>query len=341
MTRTYNPILERADVARRWFGSSLDAPGLGTAHVLVRSSAEPIVVWHGQPRPAGRLGEHRRYVIDVANHGLAFTVKAASAEAVFPFSVQVELSCRVLNPFTIARDNIQDMTAALLPSLAREIRNTAARFDVLRPTEAALAIEERLNSAHQSRDVQLTGYSVSVEPVNTQGVVEAKQELGVQELRRRELREVSHGSAEEQIAQLLATNNGDVREVLAYLSSERNTEAEIKLKALGLAMGGNLEDMDVSEVHRTAFGNLFGGNGLGDKRETMRQRLERRNPAAIESGQVVEVSGTTPSPAPGPAEKPTPTAPAAPVKAPVKAPAEKPAAAPANGSNGGAPSSDS
>ncbi|WP_410670580.1 hypothetical protein [Amycolatopsis sp. cmx-4-68] len=115
MNRTYNPILERTDVPKRWLRSTLPAPELGTAHVLVRSAAEPIVVWHGQPASAARLGDYRRYVIDVANHGISFTVKAASAEAVFPFAVRVELACRVLNPFTIARDNIQDMTAALFP----------------------------------------------------------------------------------------------------------------------------------------------------------------------------------------------------------------------------------
>jgi hypothetical protein len=95
---------------------------------------------------------------------------------------------------------------------------------------------------------------------------------------------------EDRIAQVLATNNGDVREVLSYLSNERNTEAEIKLKALQIAMGGNLEDMDVAAVHRNAFGNLFGGNGngAGGEQGTMRERLERRTKAALEGGHVVE-----------------------------------------------------
>jgi len=291
MIRTYNPILDRTEVARRWFGSPVPAPELGTAHVLVRNTAEPIVVWHGQPMPTGKLGDYRQYVIDIANHSLAFDVKAASADAVFPFAVTVELACRVLNPLTIARDNIQDMTVALMPWLVREIRDTAARFEMLRPTEAARAIEARLSSAHPSQDVALGGYSVTVEPMDTQGVVAAKRELGVQELRREGMKAVSHGNLEERIAQLLATNGGDVREVLAYLTNERDTEAEIKLKALQIAMGGNLEDMDVADVHRNAFGNLFGnGNGSGGQRESMRERVERKNKAAIESGRVVEGS---------------------------------------------------
>jgi hypothetical protein len=299
MTWTYNPILERTDVPGRWFGSSVTAPEFGTAHVLVRPAAEPIVVWHGQPLPVGRFGAHRRYVVDVATHRLSFDVKAASAESVFPFAVTVDLACRVLNPLTIARDNIHDMTAALMPSLTREIRDTAARFDKLRSTEAAWAIEARLSSAHPSPDVELGGYSVAVEPIDTQGVVAAKQELAVQQLRRSELREVSHGSLENQIAQVLATNNGDVREVLAYQSNERNTEAEIKLKALQIAMGGNLEDVDIADVHRNAFGNLFGGNGNGPGGDqgTMRERLERRNKAALESGRVVEASPPAAAPA--------------------------------------------
>ncbi|MFI5587807.1 hypothetical protein ACIA5G_22340 [Amycolatopsis sp. NPDC051758] len=334
MNRTYNPILERTEVGRRWFRSTLPAPELGTAHVLVRTSAEPIVVWHGRPGPTGRLGDYRRYVIDVANHGLAFTVRAASAEAVFPFSVQVELACRVLNPFTIARDNIQDMTAALMPSLAREIRDTAARFDVLRPTEAARAIEMRLSSAHPSQDVELGGFSVTVVPENTQGVVHAKQELGVQELRRKELRDVSHGSPEERFAQLLATNNGDVREVLDYLSEQRSAEAQTMLNALQIAMNGKLEDMDVAEVHRTAFGNIFGGNqNRVGPRESMRERVERRNgKAAIESGAVVSgVAEPVSAKAAEPAEKP----------APAKASSDKPSGEPGGGSNGGAPAADS
>jgi hypothetical protein len=147
--------------------------------------------------------------------------------------------------------------------------------------------------------VELGGYSVAVEPIDTQGVVAAKQELAVQQLRRSELREVSHGSLENQIAQVLATNNGDVREVLAYQSNERNTEAEIKLKALQIAMGGNLEDVDIADVHRNAFGNLFGGNGNGPGGDqgTMRERLERRNKAALESGRVVEASPPAAAPA--------------------------------------------
>lgn len=289
MTRTYNPILDRTEQNRRWFGSPTP-PDFGTAHVLVRTTLEPIVLWHGQPLPKGRMGAYRCYVIDVSNHGISFELRAASAQAVFPFKVTVELVCRVLNPFTIARDNIQDMAAALMPSLSREIRDTAARFDVLQPTDAARAIEARLSSAHPSEDVALDGYSVTVEPVNTQGVVAAKQELGVQELRRNELRTVSHGSPEEHIAQLLATNNGDIREVLEYLSAERTAQAEVNLAALQIAMTGNLEDKDIADVHRNAFGSLFGssGNGSGGRRETMRERLERRTKAAIEPGRVVD-----------------------------------------------------
>jgi hypothetical protein len=309
MTLTYNPILDRTEVARRWIKSSIAAPEFGTALVLVRSTAEPIVVWHGQPVPTVRLGEHRRYVIDVANHRLRFRMNVASKAAVFPFAVTIELGCRVLDPLTIARDNIQDMTAALMPSLGREVRDMAARFDIMQPTEAARAIEDRLSSAHQSPVVWLDGYSVMVVPLNTQGVVAAKQELSVQELRRKEMKEVS-GSLEERLAQLLATNNGDVREVLEYLASERNTEAEIKLRALEIALGGKMEDMDVADVHRNAFGNLFGGNGngSGSKKESMRDRVERRNKAALENGRVVE--GSVPAPATaeksegGTAEKP-------------------------------------
>jgi hypothetical protein len=325
--QTYNPIVERTDVAKRWFGSSVPAPELGTAHVLVRKTAEPIVVWHGHPVPSGKLGEYRRYVVDVANHGISFIAKAASAEAVFPFAVTVKLVCRVLNPVTIVRDNILDMTAALRPSLEREVRDTAARFEVLQPTDAARAIEARLSSAHPSPDVELSGYSVTVVPLDTQGVVAAKQELAVQAVRREGMQAVSHGSLEERIAQLLATNNGDVREVLAYLSNERNTEAEIKLKALQIAMGGNMEDVDVADVHRNAFGNLFGGSdiGAGGKRETMRERVERKNKAAIESGRVVQ-GDASPVAA---AEKPEADPPAK--------PAGKPAAKPENGSDSAAP----
>ncbi|WP_431873233.1 hypothetical protein [Amycolatopsis sacchari] len=298
--RTYNPILGRTDVSRRWFGSAPAAPELGRALVLVRPAAEPVVVWHGQPVPKGRLGEHRRYVVDVAGHGLSFTVTVASAEAVFPFRVTVDLACRILDPLTIVRDDIQDVTAALLPSLTREIRDTAARFDVLRPTEAARAIEARLGSAHPSPVVELGGYSVRVEPLNTQGVVEAQQELGVQELRRKGMEAVSHGTPEQRFAQLLATNNGDVREVLDYLHEERNFEAGVALKALQVATGGNLDDVDVADVTRNALGNLVGtGNRDGAKRETMRERVERRTKAALEKGQekgqVVE-DGTNPAP---------------------------------------------
>ncbi len=194
MTQTYNPILERTDVPTRLFKSRVSAPELGTAVVVVRKAAEPIVAWHGHHLPPTKIGEHRRYVIDIASHGLSFQMRAASANPVFPFAVTVELACRVLNPYTIARDNIQ----------------------------------------------------------------------------------------------------------------ERNTEAEIKLQALRIAMGGNLEDMDVADVQRAAFNNIFGDNGNGGKQETMRERIARRSKGAIESPQVVEGStqGTAEKAGGGPAEKP-------------------------------------
>jgi hypothetical protein len=308
MNRTYNPILNRVDVPKRWFGSSMTPPELGTAVVLVPKAGEPVVVWHGQRPPSTKLGEHRRYVVDIANRGISFDLKAASANPVFPFAITVELACRVINPFTIARDDIRDMTAALVPSLAREVRGTAALFDVLRPTDAARAIELRLGSAQPSGDVELTGYSVTATPENTQGYVEAKQELGVQQLRRDGMKEVAQGSPEAQIAQLLATNHGDIREVLDYITNERNHDDTVKLKALEIAMGGGLEDMDAADVQRNALTNIFGGNGNGGRRESMRERLERKNKGSIEGAKVVDVS--TPSaekadsaPAASPAEK--------------------------------------
>jgi|tagenome__1003787_1003787.scaffolds.fasta_scaffold20986378_2 hypothetical protein len=312
MTLTYNPIQERVDVPRRWFGSSLTPPELGTALVLVRTAAEPIVIWHGMPLPTFRIGAHRRYAIDVANHGLSFQMRAASSNPVFKFAVTVELLCRVLNPYTIARDNIHDMTAALMPSLSREVRDTAARFDVLAPTEAARAIEQRLSSARQSPDVELTSYSVSVEPENTQGVVEAKQELTVQHLRRTELKEVAEGSPEQQIAQLLAINNGDIREVLDYIANDRDHDDAVKLQALKIAMGGQMEDMDVADVQRNAFSSIFGGNGNGNRRESLREKLERRNKGLIEGVQVVDSAApkpdgaAKPDGAQKPAERPAP-----------------------------------
>jgi hypothetical protein len=312
MTRTYNPILEREDVPRRWFRSSMPGPELGTAMVLVRTAAEPIVIWHGQHMPTTRIGEHRRYVIDVANHGISFEERAASANPVFPFAVTVELACRVLSPYTIARDNIRDITAALQPSLAREVRDTAARFEVLQPTEAARAIEKRLSSARPSPDVELTSYSVRVEPVNTQGYVEAKQELDVQQLWRTELKDVAEGSPEQQVLQLLAINNGDIREVLNYIANDREHDDAVKLQALQIAMGGKMEDMDVADVQRNAFGSIFGGNGNGDggRRESLRQKLERRNKGAIEGVQVVDggtpgTAGNAAKPAERPASEPS------------------------------------
>lgn len=315
MTRTYNPILDREDVPRRWFRSSMTPPELGTAVVLVPKSGDPVVIWHGQRPQSTSIGKHRRYVVDIANRGISFDMKAASANPVFPFAITVELACRVTNPFTIVRDNIQDMTAALMPSLAREVRDIAAMFDVLRPTEAARAIELRLGSAQPSGDVELTGYSVTVAPENTQGYVEAKQELGVQQLRRDGMKEVAQGSAEAQIAQLLATNHGDIREVLDYITNERNHDDAVKLKALEIAMGGDLEDMDAADVQRNALTNIFGGNGNGGRRESMRERLERKNKGAIESAKVVDVStpvaekadsGPAAKPATPPAEKSAP-----------------------------------
>lgn len=304
MNQTYNPIIQRLELRRLRLGSPLRAPELGTAMVLERAEGKPLVIDHGKRVPDARLGNYRRmYLIDVANRGLAFTIPTASSDPAFPFNVTVRFACRITDPVAVARDDITDMTAALLPSLSSVIRETAASFDVLYPAAAENAISFRLNSAHASPIVQLGSYSVSVTMVDAEDFVTEQRKIRVRKLTYDSMRPIAGGSREDMLAHVMSIDDGDPMALLDRERAERAAETQTKIEVLRALTGSDMEDFSASEVRDQVLGEFFDrSKSVPGKRNKLRDGLESRAKAAIEEAKVVE--GNVPQPAKSDDESP-------------------------------------
>ncbi|SEE58067.1 hypothetical protein SAMN04489729_8183 [Amycolatopsis lurida] len=296
MNQTYNPILQRLELRRMRLTSPLRTPELGTAMVLERAMGAPLVVNHGDRVPDARFGNYRRmYLIDVANRGLAFSINTASADPAFPFSVTVRFACRVKDPVAIARDDITDMTASLQSSLASIVRETAARFDVLAPSEAQNAVVARLNSAHGSSIVQLGSYSVSVAMVDAEDFVTEQRKIRVRKLTYDSMRPIAGGSREDMLAHIMAMDDGDPMALLDRERADRAAETQAKIDVLRALTGSDITDPNATDLRDQVLGEFFDrSKSVPGTRRKLRDGLESRAKAAIEDGKVVE--GNVPRP---------------------------------------------
>jgi hypothetical protein len=321
---TYNPIIECVELRRVRIGSPLRTPANGTALVLERAVGAPVVVRHGERVQEARLGNYRRmYVVDVATRGVSFTTAAPSKDHAFPFTVTVRFSCQVTNPVTIARNDVTDMTAALSPSLATIVREVAARFDVLHPTEAESAINARLNSAYPTIDVELSGFSVFVNVPDTAEIISKIREHRVEGMVREHHRDIAAGGREALILHGL-TKGADPLEILDRHRQDAALEMDMKLEALRALTGDTAHAADKTDIHRQMLSEFFPGDDSAAKtRSSMRDRLNRRTNAALDGGRVVE--GTAPADPPA-AETSTST-----TKDPAAPTSEVPAPPPSNG----------
>lgn len=291
---TYNPIIEYVELRRVRLGAPLKAPANGTVLVLERAVGAPLVVQHGDRVPEARLGNYRRmYVIDVATRGISFTTTAPSADHVFPFSVTVRFACRVTNPVTIACNDVTDMAAAVSPSLAGIVREVAARYDVLHPTEAEAAIKARLNSAYPTIDVELSGFSVFVNVPDTAELISTLQGQRVEKIAWEHHGETARGGREALIRHSLASG-ADPLDILDRHRRDAALEMDMKLQALRALTGDTKDVADKTDIHRTMLSEFFPGEDSAAKsRSSMRERLDRRAKAALDSGGVVD--GTAPA----------------------------------------------
>ncbi|MEV6908538.1 hypothetical protein [Amycolatopsis sp. NPDC051071] len=296
MNQTYNPIIHRLELRRMRLGSPLRAPELGTAMVLERAVGEPVVVNHGDRVPDARFGNYRRmYLIDVANRGLAFTINTASADPAFPFNVTVRFACRITDPVAVARDNITDVTGALMSSMTGIVRETAARFDVLSPAGAQTAISARLNSAYIPPITQISSFSVSVTMVDTEDFVTEQRKIRVRKLTFDSMRPIAGGSREDMLAHIMSIDDGDPMALLDRERADRASETQAKIDVLRALTGSDMEDFSASDVRDQVLGEFFDrSKSVPGKRRKLRDGLESRAKAAIEEGKVVE--GNVPQP---------------------------------------------
>ncbi|MEQ0560555.1 hypothetical protein ABJI51_15825 [Amycolatopsis sp. NEAU-NG30] len=289
MIQTYNPIIRRTELARFRITTPLRAPDLGTALVLERAVGDPLVVRHGERVPDARTGNYRRVcLVDVATRGLSFTVNAAGSDAAFPFSVTVRFACRVTDPVAIARDDVQDMTAALVPSLSAVVREVAAGFDALHPTAAESAVTRRLNSAHPMPTIELSGYTVAVSVVDAEDFVTTQRKIRVRKMNYDAMRPIAGGSREDMLAHLMSLDDGNPMSLLDRERREREADTKAKLDALRILMGEEREGFDAAEVRKQVLEEFFPGGPSTSRRGSIRERLSAASRSALPGGSVVE-----------------------------------------------------
>jgi hypothetical protein len=311
MTVTYDPIREIVELRRVRMKAPLEPPAMGTALVLERAAGEPLVVWPGDKVPEARFGNYRRlYRVDVGNRGVSITVTAPSRDPAFPFTVTVAVGSQIIDPVVVVRDGVRDMAAALQPSLTGIVRAVAAHFDLAESTAAEAAIIARLNAAYPLSSVRLTGFAVTVDVVDTSGVLTATREVKVHEIRLNAMRPVVEGGRDELLAHSMAINNGDPTPFLDAEQEERENATQASLQALAMLMGSSkgLEEFITSRISEQAVNRFFPGAGAAiPSRRGVRERLERKTRGSIESGPVIEesVSARPGEPARGTTAKPT------------------------------------
>ncbi|WP_410605725.1 hypothetical protein [Amycolatopsis sp. lyj-90] len=291
MSQTYDPILAVVQPRRLRVGAPLRGPSIGSALVLERLTGVPVVVWPTERVPDARTGHYRRiHHVDVANRGLELTVRAPSSDPAFPFSVTLRFSCRITDPVSIVKDNIRDVTAALAPSLSAIVRETASRFDVLHPSDAEAEIARRLTMAHPTSTVELTGFSASVEMVDTEEIVTDRRRNRVGEQSRTAMRPVANGGREEMLAHIMGMTGGNPMPLLAHEDERNDAETQAKLAALSILMGqGNdMEEFNTSEISKQALDEFYRGKDLFPVRPRgVRERIGRSR-AALKGGPIVE-----------------------------------------------------
>ncbi|WP_409492489.1 hypothetical protein [Amycolatopsis sp. cmx-11-12] len=291
MSQTYDPILAVVQPLRLRVGSPLRGPSIGTALVLERVAGEPIVVWPSQRVPGARIRHFRRiHQVDVANRGLELEVRVPSSDPAFPFSVTLRFSCRITDPVSIVENNIRDMTAALTPSLAAIVRETAARFDVMHPRAAEAEIARRLTTAHPAPAVELTQFSAGVEMVDTEEIVTDRRRNRVGEQSRTAMRPIANGSREELAAHMMSLHDGDPMPMLKFEANQADAATNAKLAALNILMGkgDDIEEFNSSEISKRVLKEFYGDDDMVPKRRGgVRERIGRSR-ESLEGGSVVE-----------------------------------------------------
>jgi hypothetical protein len=306
VNQTYDPLLESVPL-KRLRAAAPRGPAMGTALVLERAVGDPVVVAAGQRIPDAHFGNYTvMHHVDVANRAVSTTLVTPSADNAFPFTVAVSFGCQVTDPVVVVRDGIRDMAEALRAWLAGQIRPISMRYDVLRPTDAEMAIASALGGTYHPDGLRLSGFAVAVTTEDTGEIVTAQRELRVLEMRREGMRPVARGGRDEMLAHVMALSDGDPTPLLDREQEAKESSARASLDALATLMGSDrVEEFNRARIAEKAASEFFpGGEPLfSGKRPGIRDRIERKR-KVIESGDVTAVDAEIVPTKPAGAEPP-------------------------------------
>ncbi|MGQ0841405.1 hypothetical protein [Actinokineospora sp.] len=299
MTRTYNPILEITELRRIRVAAPIRPPRFGTALVLDAADGA-VLVRHGERVPDARTGNYRRcLLIDTASYGLQFDARLPSSDSSFTFASQVNFTCQVVDPVTIALNNVTNMTESLRPSMTKVLREVSQRFDILDVANAEAALNDALDRVGPAVAVRLGGFSVEVASGDTSEIHRLRGEVRLDEIRRSAMRPVVQGGRDEMVAQIMALNNGDPSTVLGHEAAVAALEKDQLLEALKILSntGEKTEAFDTERKRDQIYEQLLGGKGgvlsAPTRRGPLRPRLTagRGTPESVVVEQVEPVDG--------------------------------------------------
>ncbi|PPK67594.1 hypothetical protein V5P93_005379 [Actinokineospora auranticolor] len=251
---TYNPIVEITELSSVRLLTPVRPPRLGRALVLEDKSGELRVISPGDRVPRSRFGGHlRSYLVDTSAYALHFATILPCADPAHWFHAKVSFSCRVVDPLPIVRDGLRDMTEALKPSLEGLLRPIGGQFDVLRARQAERAMNERLAVATHVDAVNLGDLVVHLAAADSTGLVAARAQIRVDDVRREAARKVVDGGRDEMLAHHMALNGGDPTGFLAAEEESAARQDRTKLDFLGMVLkSDSVEPVDQSRaIHAT------------------------------------------------------------------------------------------
>jgi hypothetical protein len=146
---SYNPILRVELIVKRGFGAIRPRPTIHIAHVLYGPGREPLVLQHGSrlSRTESMFGRYTQaYYIDVSMQRLEWNTQLPCRGDAHNFLAWFGLTCWVIDPAVVVRENIRDAGAVLWSAVLSRARAISRNYYLGDTTEAESEINRQLGN---------------------------------------------------------------------------------------------------------------------------------------------------------------------------------------------------
>lgn len=165
---TYNPILRASQpIMKRGIGIPRHRPPFGIAYVLLGHDTAPIVLERGRRlslRDSVLGGYTEAFTVDVSMKRLEWTDNLPCLGEAHHFAARLELTCRVTDPLTVVRQNIQDAGRVLWSAVTRHARVVSRQHSLDQTSDAEQAITDHLAGVALHPAFRTRAVEVSLSP---------------------------------------------------------------------------------------------------------------------------------------------------------------------------------